>query len=56
MLIQQLATDLNFPSSTELMLGAVSGTAAGIAVLIWIDHHINRNQSKGQNPIIKKRR
>jgi hypothetical protein len=56
MLIQQLTTEINFPSSTELMLGAISGTAAGIALLVWIDHHINRNnRSKERSFGIKKR-
>ena len=56
MIIQQLTTEINFPTSTELMLGAVSGTVAGIALLVWIDHHINRdNRNKGQNLGIKKR-
>jgi hypothetical protein len=56
MIIQQLTTEINFPSSTELMLGAVSGTVAGIALLVWIDHHINRsNRNKGQNHGITKR-
>ncbi len=56
MLILQLTADLNFPSSTELMLGAIMGTAAGIVVLLWIDRHINRNnRGKAQDLGLKKR-
>ncbi len=56
MLIQQLATEISFPSSTELMLGAVTGTIAGIVVLIWIDRYSNRgSHGKVQNLGLKKR-
>jgi hypothetical protein len=56
MLIQQLTTEISFPSSTELMLGAISGTVAGIALLVWIDHHLTRgNRGKERNLGIKKR-
>jgi hypothetical protein len=56
MLILQQVTDLNFPSSTELMLGAIMGTAAGIAVLLWIDRFIYRNtRNKARHFDLKKR-
>ncbi len=56
MLVQMLATEISFPSSTELMLGAVTGTIAGFAVLLWIDRYSNRgNHGKGQNLELKKR-
>jgi hypothetical protein len=55
MLIQHLTTDLNFPSYMELMLAAISGTAAGTAVLFWIDHHANRN-SRGKNQALDLRK
>ena len=55
MLIQQLTTDLSFPSSTELMIGAVTGTIAGMALLLWIDRINRNNRGKGDNFGLKKR-
>lgn len=54
MLVDPLSTELNFPSYKALMLAAASGTAAGIALLLWIGDYFNRGEKGNKGNLMGK--